>query len=341
MVEVSIVGASGYGGGELVRLLAGHPGVHLVQVVSDTYKGQCLGAAFPGLYGTKAGALVCSGKDAAVIGDAVFLAQESGYAMRVAEGLLADGKRVIDLSADFRLRDPDAYRAFYKSEPPPPHAMERAIYGLPELSRVGLADALLVANPGCYVTATTLALVPLLRAGLALRDGIVVDAKSGVSGAGRSKGDLGLRFSEANESLKAYGIGGTHRHTPEIEQNLGTRILFTPHLVPMTRGILATCYARVVAGTTVSDLQGVLESAYADEPFVVVRPSGDWPSTKDVLGSNRCHVAVALDGRTGTAVVVSVIDNLVKGAAGQAVQNFNIMFGFPETAGLEAGGQWP
>ncbi len=169
----------------------------------------------------------------------------------------------------------------------------------------------------------------------------MIDAKSGVSGAGRSKSDTVFRYSEANEALRPYGVGGVHRHTPEIEQNLGTRVLFTPHLIPMTRGILATCYARLASGVGAADLQRILEEAYADEPFVIVRAPGDWPSTKDVAGSNFCHLAATVDVRTGTAVVVSVIDNLVKGAAGQAVQNFNLMFGMPETAGLEGGGLWP
>ncbi len=340
-MDVSIVGVSGYGGGELARLLARHPQARVVQVVSETFRGKPLRAAFPGLSGTPIGDLVCDGKDVGIDGDAVFLAQESGYAMQVAAGLLERGQRVIDLSADFRLRDPDTYRAFYKADPAPGHLMDEAVYGMPELDRASIPSARLIANPGCYVTASTLALAPLLRAGIVAGDGIVIDAKSGVSGAGRSKSDTVFRYSEANEALRPYGVGGVHRHTPEIEQNLGARVLFTPHLIPMTRGILATCYARLESGAGASDVHRTLEAAYADEPFVIVRAPGDWPSTKDVAGSNFCHLASTVDARTGMAVVVSVIDNLVKGAAGQAVQNFNLMFGLPETAGLEGGGLWP
>lgn len=341
MVDVSIVGVSGYGGGELARLLARHPDVRVVQVISETFRGKPLRAAFPGLSGTPVGDIACAGKDAEVIGDAVFLAQESGVAMRAAGALIGRGIRVIDLSADFRLKDPDVYRAFYKSEPAPAELMGQAVYAMPELERSAIPTAKLVANPGCYVTASTLALAPLLRAGVVEPSGIVIDAKSGVSGAGRSKSDTMFRYSEANEALRPYGVGGVHRHTPEIEQNLGVRVLFTPHLVPMTRGILATCYARLANGNSASEVQQTLELAYASEPFVVVREPGDWPSTKDVAGSNFCHLAATVDSRTGTVVVVSVIDNLVKGAAGQAVQNFNLMFGLPETAGLEGGGLWP
>lgn len=343
MNEVSLIGVTGYGGGELVRLLARHPHVRLTSVVSDTYAGKPLAAAFPGLYGTPAGALVCLPKSAALAelsGDVVFLAQESGYAMTVAQSFLDAGQTVIDLSADFRLKDTDSYRTFYKAEPASAELLSQAVYGLPELvGRETVNGAKLIANPGCYVTASSLALAPLVKSGLIEKSGIVIDGKSGVSGAGRAKSDTIYRYSEMNETVRPYAVGGVHRHTPEIEMNVGATVTFMPHLVPMTRGILATCYART--SSSAEKLTDALKSAYDGCPFVVVRAPGDFPSTKDVSTSNFCHLSVAVDIRTGTAVIVSAIDNLVKGAAGQAVQNMNLALGLPESAGLEGGGLWP
>ena len=355
MKSVGIVGVSGYAGGELVRLLARHPHVQVTCAVSGTYAGQPLSRAFPGLSGTEVGAITCRKLDGVRTGleaDVVFLAQENGAAMKVVGELLEMGKRVIDLSADFRLRDVEAYEKWYHIEHQAAHILhERGVaYGLPELNRDYVVGARLVANPGCYPTATILGLAPLLSRGLVATSGIVVDAKSGVSGAGRAKSDLDYRYAEANESVKAYGVGGVHRHIPEIEQELSVhaapgnvRIVFTPHLVPMTRGILATCYAPLAkAGTTTDDLLAALHAAYDGSHFVVVRDANDpLPTTKDVYGSNFCHLTARVDTRTKTAGAVSVIDNLVKGAAGQAVQNMNLMLGFPETAGLEGTGIWP
>lgn len=335
-MTVAIVGVTGYGGGELVRLLARHPQVEITQVFSDSSAGKPLASAFPGLAGTKPGKLICQKKGGEITADVVFLAQENGYAMTVAEELLAAGKRVIDLSADFRLTDTAAWTQFYKMPPAAPELLEQAIYGMPELvGREKIAGAMLIANPGCYVTASSLALAPLVKHhGLS---NIIIDAKSGVSGAGRSKSDTIYRYAEMNETVRPYAVGGSHRHTPEIAQNIGAPVLFTPHLVPMTRGILATCYGQTSA--TAAELTATLRNFYADAPFVVVREPGDWPSTKDVSGSNFCHLAVGKSGEQ--AIVVSVIDNLVKGAAGQAIHNMNIMLGFDETAGLEGGGLWP
>jgi len=354
MVTVAIVGVSGYGGGELARLLSRHPEARVAHVVSETYAGQPLKRAFRGLSGTPVGELVCQKSDAvrsALAADVVFLAQENGAAMRVAGEILDLGKRVIDLSADFRLRDIELYEKWYKLEHQSAELLieGRAIYGLCELNRDYIQGAKLVANPGCYPTATILALAPLLSCGLISREGIVVDAKSGVSGAGRAKNDLDYKYAEANESVKAYGVGGVHRHVPEIEQELSAhagpapvRITFTPHLVPMTRGIHATCYGRLVTpATTTEQVLDALHQTYADAPFVVVREPGDYPATKDVSGSNFCHIAAKVDAHTGTVVLTSVIDNLVKGAAGQAIQNMNLMLGLPETAGLEGAGLWP
>ena len=343
MIEVSLIGATGYGGGELARLLARHPHVRLGAVVSDSYAGQPLAAAFPGIHGTPAGRLVCLVKSAALAdlpGEVVFLAQESGYAMGVAQSLLGAGKLVIDLSADFRLTDAASYREFYKAEPASSTLLEKAVYGLPELvGRSAICGAKLIANPGCYVTAASLALAPLVKSGLIEKAGIVVDGKSGVSGAGRAKSDTIYRYAEMNETTRPYAVGGVHRHTPEIEQNIGAPVTFTPHLVPMTRGILATCYGRT--GSTAEQLTESLKSAYDGCPFVIVREPGDFPSTKDVFSSNFCHLSVAVDSRTGTAIVISALDNLVKGAAGQAVQNMNLALGLEETSGLEGGGLWP
>ncbi|MFZ4781699.1 MAG: N-acetyl-gamma-glutamyl-phosphate reductase [Armatimonadaceae bacterium] len=341
MISTTIVGASGYGGGELARLLDGHPEFDVVQVLSNTFAGQPFAAAFNGMYGTPTGDLICAPTSDAPTGELIFLAQESGYAMRVAADYLAAGKRVIDLSADFRLTSPDVYRAYYKSEPAPTNVMEHAVYGMPELFRDKIKDAKLIANPGCYVTASTLAIKPLLDAGLLLGSGIIIDAKSGVSGAGRSKNDAIYKYSEANEAMRVYGVGGVHRHTPEIEQNLGVKVLFTPHLVPMSRGILATCYLPAKGGVTLNTAYDALVAAYANEPFVTVRPLGDFPSSKDVAGTNRVHIALGFAEASGMLIAVSAIDNLIKGAAGQAIQNANIMYGLPETMGLAHGGIWP
>ena len=332
-MTVAIVGVTGYGGGELARLLARHPDVDVTQVISDSSADKPLSSAFPGLAGTKLGKLVCEKKGGEITADVVFLAQENGYAMTVAGALLAQGKRVIDLSADFRLTDTAAWEKFYKMPPASPELLAEAVYGMPELvGKDKIANARLIANPGCYVTASSLALAPLVKHHKL--SGIIVDAKSGVSGAGRSKSDTIYRYAEMNETVRPYAVGGGHRHTPEIEQNIGVSVLFTPHLVPMTRGILATCYGQTKASA--AELTATLRSAYADCPFVVVREPGDWPSTKDVAGSNFCHLAVASTGEQ--TIVVSVIDNLVKGAAGQALQNLNLMLGWPESWGLPVHG---
>lgn len=350
---VAIVGVSGYVGGELARLLARHPFVEIVSAVSGTYAGQPLRRAFAGLSGSPVGDLLCEagGSDAPGVANAqvVFLAQDNGVSMRTAPKLLGDGKRIVDMAADFRLKNVDDWSAYYKS----PHTATDllhapgTVYGLPERNREQIRAARLIANPGCHVTAAVLALAPLLREQVIETRGIVIDSKTGVSGAGRAKNDLLFKFSEANESVTAYGVGGGHRHTPEIEQTLSEEagepiaVTFTPHLVPITRGILSTCYGRLKADLSAEDVRHVLERYHRDNPFVVVRESGEQPKTKDVLGSNYCHLGVAVDQRTGMVIVTSAIDNLVKGAAGQAVQNMNLLLGVPETAGLEGAGLWP
>lgn len=354
MIKIGILGASGYGGGELLRLLSQHPKAHLHLAISDTYADKPLGAAFPGL--TRVSDLRFSPHDRA--GDArqcdvVFLAQENGKAMKAVPALIEAGCKVIDLSADFRFQNLATYRQWYGMDHAAPGLCQEAAYGLPELFREKIRAARLVGNPGCYVTATTLALAPLLKLDLCDPYSLLVDAKSGVSGAGRSKFAQDYHFPEANESLSAYKISGTHRHTPEIEQNLRScgapedlALTFTPHLVPMTRGILAACYATLKpgrgdkAGIDTQQLLEQYENFYRSEPFVVVRTE-DLPSTKQVMGSNFCHIGLSVDPRNRRVTVISVIDNLVKGMAGQAIQNMNLMCGFEETLGIHQPGLWP
>ena len=350
-LKVGIVGVSGYGGGELARLLLAHPQVALTYVTSGTYAGKPLRAALPGIAPSD---LVCEVFDPAVCADRcdlVFLAGEAGLAMKVAPGLLDAGKKVVDLSADFRLKDPAVYQEWYKAEHTAPQLLDEAVYGLPELNAGEIAEARLVANPGCHVTAAVLALLPFLMGDAIEPASIIIDSLSGVSGAGRSKFGLDYHFSEVNESIRPYGVGGVHRHTPEIEQVLSVvtvtpppvRVTFTPHLVPITRGILATSYATLKAGA--GDLAQLHElyDAFCDfcTPFVVLLEPGQFPATKHVYGTNFCHIGLAVDKRTNRVIVVSAIDNLVKGAAGQAVQNMNLMCGFDETAGLTMSAVWP
>ena len=345
-IRVGIVGVSGYGGGEAARLLAGHPHVELTYVTSGTYAGRPLEAALPGLRGT---GLTCQEYDsAAAIGqcDVLVLAGEAGLAMRLAPALLEADKRIVDLSADFRLRSADEYAHWYGKTHTAPHLLAEAAYGLPELNRAEIRAARLVANPGCYPTAAALALAPLLAAGRVDPTTLIVDSLSGVSGAGRAGFSLDYHFAEVNESARAYGVGGTHRHTPEMEQTLAgvagrpVTLTFTPHLIPITRGILSTAYA-TLTGTGGDGLHDLYQDYYKTAPFVAVLDDGQMPATKHTQGTNNCHIGLAVDARTGRVVAISVIDNLVKGAAGQAVQNLNLMCGFGETAGLTAGAVWP
>ena len=345
-MRVGIVGVSGYGGGELARLIASHPEVELTYVTSGTYAGKPLSAALPGIAGRVN--LTCEKFDraaAAELCDVVFLAGEAGLAMQEAPGLLAAGKKVIDLSADFRLKNIDDYKAWYKRDQTEPKWLAEAVYGLPELFAEEIKSASLIANPGCYVTSATLALAPLLQSKAIDPATIIIDSHSGVSGAGRSKFSLDYHFSEVNESIKPYGVGGTHRHVPEIEQNLShvagsqVRVTFTPHLSPITRGILTTAYANFTGDA--AKLDETFRDYYADAPFVVVLQPGEFPATKWTQGTNYCYIGVGMDNRTGRVIVVSAIDNLVKGAAGQAIQNMNLMSGLNETAGLTMPAMWP
>jgi N-acetyl-gamma-glutamyl-phosphate reductase len=354
--RVAVAGASGYVGGELLRLLAGHPDLEIGPVTGQGNAGQPVGAvhphlaALPGLAGRRFDAL-----EESVVGecDLVFLALPHGQSAALAAGLPA-GPMVVDLGADFRLGDPAAWQKFYGSE-----HQGRWPYGLPELpgGRAAISAARQVAAPGCYATAAALALAPLLAAGLVSPADVVVVAASGTSGAGRSAKPE-LLGSEVMGSVSAYQAGGVHRHTPEMEQALGeaagteVTVSFTPLLAPMPRGILATCTAPLTAAagpgdgpdpgdTATGRLRAALQEAYAGEPFVRVLPAGQWPATASVSGSNAAHLQVAADTHAGRAVAVAALDNLGKGAAGQAVQDANLMLGLPETAGLAACGVAP
>lgn len=336
MIRVGIVGGTGYTGSELLRLLAVHPHVSLAAVTSRGEAGTPVAELFPHLRGRFD--LAFTEPDAGRLAecDLVFFATPNGTAMKMVPELLAKGLRVIDLAADFRLKDSALWERWYGMPHACPELLDEAVYGLPELNREAVRGARLVANPGCYPTAVTLGLVPLLEAGVVHADWLVADAKSGVSGAGR-KASVGLLMAEVGEGFKAYSVGG-HRHQPEIIQNLAqfagaaAQLTFVPHLVPMIRGIEATLYARLRGGG--HDLQGLYERRYQGEPFVDVLPGGSCPETRTVRGSNVCRISVAEPLGGGVVVVQSVIDNLVKGAAGQAIQNMNLMLGLDETLAL-------
>lgn len=338
-VKVAIVGATGYAGGELARLLLRHPEAQLVAAVARGHQGEALRDVQPHLHGAPPSLAV--GPD---VGDAevVFTALPAGEAAKLAPAWLAEGRSVIDIGSDFRLRDPRDYDRWYGYSHPAPELLKDAVYGLTELTRNEVRGARVVANPGCYPTATLLALAPALRAGL-IGDDLIVDAKSGVSGAGHNVDDAYL-FGTIDESVRPYGVP-QHRHAPEIAQEVrgmsggAPRLTFTPHLIPMTRGLLATCYATLRDGVDAARVADAYATAYAEEPFVRVTRS--YPATKATLGSNWCLVHAVVDEPNRRLVAFAAIDNLVKGAAGSAIQNLNAMRGFPETMGLEALPLWP
>ncbi len=342
MVRVGVIGASGYTGVELLRLISAHPGFDLAIATADSNAGAAIAqlapsltAAFPDL---RFGPFDVEEIRTAGL-DLVFLGLPHAAALGVVPQLVDEVGCVVDLSAAFRLRDASAYPHWYGFTHDQPELLRRAVYGLPERTRADLPGARLVATPGCYVTAATLALGPLLDAGLVESTGIIIDAASGVSGAGRNLAP-GTAFCTVDENFTAYGLLD-HRHTPEIEQNLGAEVLFTPHLAPMNRGILATCYARPAAGTdlTTDVLLEALTKVYRDEPFVVV--TAEPPSTKAAQGSNVAFVTARFDPRTGYVVVLCALDNLTKGASGGAVQAANVALGLDETAGLPRVGLMP
>lgn len=347
MRPVAIAGASGYTGLELLRMLARHPSLEVVRATGDRAAGEAVSAHHPSL-GRAYDGLVLEPLDPATVGkdvDAVFLALPHKATMSVVPEVLKSGARVIDLSADFRLRDAALYDSWYKAPHTSPEYLARAVYGLPELHRDAIRAAQLVAVPGCYPTAAILAAAPLLAAGAVDPGTIIADAKSGISGAGR-KVELQYLYTEAAEGVSPYNVG-VHRHTPEIEQELSlvagqpVRVSFTPHLVPMSRGILATVYASLRSAMSREDLAPAFERFYAGSPSVRLLPAGRWPATQHVRGSNRCDVGFTVDPRVGRVVVASAIDNLVKGASGQAIQCANLALGLAEDAGLDATSVFP
>ncbi|MGQ0794152.1 MAG: N-acetyl-gamma-glutamyl-phosphate reductase [Deltaproteobacteria bacterium] len=337
-IKVAVLGASGYTGSDLLRFLYVHPGVEVAYLTADKHAGRRISEVLPhlrGLYDLKLEPLAI--RDIPGDIDFVFIALPHGASAGAAAELLSMGKRVVDLGADFRLSH-DAYRQWY-GEHPCPYLLEEAVYGISELYPEQIKRARLTANPGCYPTSSILPLAPLLRSGLIEEDSIIIDSKSGVSGAGRSP-ELGLHFSEVNEGIKAYKIG-EHRHAPEIEEalsnfsGLGARVIFTPHLIPMDRGILSTIYLRLRKEASSAELLSILESFYEGKKFVRILPEKTFPATGDVKGANFCDIGLRANPKNKTAIVVSVLDNLVKGASGQAVQNMNLMMGFPESMGID------
>ena len=346
MIRAGIVGGTGYTGVELLRVLALHPNVNVTVVTSRTDAGKRVDALYPSLRGVID--TVFSAPDIAALSDCevVFFATPNGTAMQMTKALLEHGVKVIDLSADFRLKDAAEWSKWYGMEHACPELLAEAVYGLPEVSREAIKISRLVANPGCYPTAVQLGFLPLLEKGLVDAGHLIADAKSGVSGAGR-KAELAILMSEAGESFKAYSAGG-HRHLPEITQGLNAasknrvNLTFVPHLTPMIRGIHATLYAQLShKEVRLEEIQAFYEARYANEPFVDVLPIRSHPDTRNVRGGNQCQIAIHQPQEGQTIVILSVIDNLVKGAAGQAVQNMNLMFGFPEDQGLKTLALYP
>ena len=344
MVDVAVIGAAGYAGIEAVRLVLGHPRLRLTLATSTADAGNAVASLYPALAG--ATDLLFSVPDVDAIAQSAsvaILAVPHTAALGLVPGLLERGVTVIDLSADFRLTDASVYEEWYAAEHTAPDLLAEAVFGLPELDRSRLPGARLVACPGCYPTATTLAALPALESGVAVGPRIVVDAKSGVSGAGRAA-SAGTHYVAVNESIAPYKVGGTHRHTPEIEQALSAAagrdvsVIFTPHLVPMSRGLLSTVYLDVEEGLTTAEAVELYRGRYHKEPFVHVHDAGTMPSTGEVRGSNRAAIGVAVDERTNTLVAACAIDNLVKGASGQGIQCLNAVLGYPETEGFERSG---
>ncbi len=335
MIKVGVVGGTGYTGVELLRLLAQHPDVELLAITSRGEAGMPVADLYPSLRGRVDLCFTDPASAPLAHCDVVFFATPNGIAMQQARGLLDVGVRVIDLAADFRIRDVAVWERWYGMQHASPDLVAEAVYGLPEVNRERIRSARLVANPGCYPTATQLGLLPLIEAGCVDTSNLIADVKSGVSGAGR-KAETHILFAEAGDNFKAYGVSG-HRHLPEVRQGLSAAagievgLTFVPHLTPMIRGIHATLYARI---TREDDFQALFERRYANEAFVDVLPAGSHPETRSVRASNVCRIAVHRPQGGDTLVVLSVIDNLVKGAAGQAVQNMNLMFGCDECAGL-------
>jgi N-acetyl-gamma-glutamyl-phosphate reductase len=345
MLKVAIAGASGYTGVELIRLLLKHPEVKIHAMTSETWQGKPVTDVFPSLAGHIEDEFVPF--DSSLLGDCdvVFLALPHTTAMEKVPVFLKNDQQVIDLSADFRLNSAEIFEQWYKVPHSQPGLLSEAVYGLPEINREKIKSAKLVANPGCYPTSVLLAIAPLAKEDWANLDSIIADSKSGVSGAGR-KASLGTHFGECNEAVSAYGLG-THRHTPEIEQHFSSlagreiQVTFSPHLMPMTRGLLSTVYVDLKKSMDADELANHYRDYYRQEPFVRVLKTGTFANTHHVKHSNYCDIGVQVDSRTGRAIITSAIDNLIKGASGQAVQNMNLLRGFDETLGLDAPGLYP
>ena len=341
-MKVGVLGATGYAGQELVRLLQRHKEVKDLYLASSSVVGADYDSVYPHWNGQNVGIL----QDENVPDlDVLFCALPHGLTAARTSAFLSRNIEVIDLGADFRLNSVQVYEEWYKIKHPASELLKEAVYGLPELYREQIKGQSLIANPGCYPTATLLALVPLLRNNLLQTGYLIIDAKSGVSGAGRGV-SLGTHYAEVNENFKAYGVA-SHRHTPEIEQELSRAagkpltVSFTPHLVPMTRGMLVTIYAAVKEGVNEEDLRGCLLEQYKDEEFIHILPAGTWPQTKFASGSNNAFLQLTVDQRTGNVILIATIDNLIKGAAGQAVQNMNLIMGCPESQGITGTALWP
>jgi N-acetyl-gamma-glutamyl-phosphate reductase len=339
-IRAAIVGSTGYGGVELIRLLQSHPKVTVTSVISSSASGTPIAEGFPHL--TEIRTDLLDGIDVGLIrskADVVFLATPHGVSMKLAPEFLEAGLKVIDLSGDFRLKSGDTYKQWYKHEPAEQELVDRAVYGLAEIYGEQVATSDFISNPGCFTTSALLGLYPAVKAGWINPDSIIIDAKSGVSGAGRGL-NLSAHYSEINENFKAYKIN-KHQHTPEIEQVLseaaGRPVIttFTTHLVPMTRGIMCTMYATLSEKRSSADFVELYRQFYEGRKFVRVRPDGNWPATKEVYGTNYCDIGFSVDERTGRITFISVIDNLVKGAAGQAIQNLNLLMNWDETLGLQ------
>ena len=340
MIKAGIIGSTGYAGAELARLLCGHPEAEVVWFGSRSYQDKAFASIYQNMFRiVDANCLEDDMDRLSEEADVIFTATPQGYCASIISEEILGKTRIIDLSADFRLKDVSIYEKWYGIAHKAPDYIKEAVYGLCELNREKTKAARIVANPGCYTTCSILTLYPLVREGLIDTSSIIIDAKSGTSGAGRGAKVNNL-FCEVNENIKAYGVT-THRHTPEIEEQLGYAagkeivLNFTPHLVPMNRGILATCYASLKEGVSKQDVRSAYEKCYQDEYFIRLRQDGDLPETRWVEGSNYADIGWRIDERTGRIIAVGAIDNLVKGAAGQAVQNMNILFGLPEKTGLE------
>ncbi|SDX28963.1 N-acetyl-gamma-glutamyl-phosphate reductase [Paenibacillus sp. CF384] len=338
-VKAAIIGSTGYGGVELIRLLAHHPQVEVTSVISSSSAGAPIAEGFPHL--TEICTDILDDVDPALIrskAEVVFIATPPGIAARLIPSLLAEGLKVIDISGDHRLKSRSEYETWYKKEPAEQQYLDQAVYGLCEVYGDAVQGVDLISNPGCFPTSALLGLIPAVQEGYIDHSTIIIDAKSGVSGAGRGT-SVGNHYPEINENFKAYKIN-KHQHIPEIEQVLsdvaGEKVLttFTTHLVPMTRGIMSTIYATVKDGHSVEDFIALYSNYYEGRKFVRIRKNGTWPATKEVSGSNYCDIGFSVDERTGRITIVSVIDNLVKGAAGQAIQNLNLMMGWDEALGL-------